>query len=150
MDVRDIVLRSVPTVEVQASLREVAAIMAEHAGSAVLVVDEKGKVLGVITEAVLASALSRVIERANQREPLGAVQVSIRRRVIPSLGSLGAATEGSCTPRTIPEERDRSILGRQDRGHIELVSLELSRPQPRGSSWVKAPRGREAKRQCAR
>jgi len=62
MDVGDIVLRSVPTVTVQASLREVAQIMAEHAGSAVLVVDEEGKVLGVITEAVLASALSRVIE----------------------------------------------------------------------------------------
>ncbi len=55
MDVGDIVLRSVPTVTVQASLREVAQIMAEHAGSAVLVVDEEGKVLGVITEAVLAS-----------------------------------------------------------------------------------------------
>jgi CBS-domain-containing membrane protein len=63
MDVRDIVLRSVPTVTVQVSLREVAEIMAEHAGSAVLVVEEEGKVLGVITEAVLASALSRVIRQ---------------------------------------------------------------------------------------
>jgi CBS domain-containing protein len=71
MDVRDIVLRSVPTVKVQASLREVAAIMAEHAGSAVLVVDEEGNFLGVITEAVLASALSRVIEAS---QPSGATR----------------------------------------------------------------------------
>jgi CBS domain-containing protein len=61
-------LRSVPTVTVQASLREVAEIMAEHAGSAVLVVDEEGNVLGVITEAVLASALSRVIETSQPTE----------------------------------------------------------------------------------
>ena len=77
MEVRDIVLRSVPTVTVEASLRDVAEIMAEHAGSAVLVVDEEGKVLGVITEAVLAGALSRVIEAS---QPAGATRGRSRAR----------------------------------------------------------------------
>lgn len=69
MDIRDVVLRSVPTVKVEASLREVAEIMAQQGGSAVLVVDEAGKVLGVVTEAVLASALSRVFEASQPAAP---------------------------------------------------------------------------------
>lgn len=69
MDVRDVVLRSVPTVTAEATLREVAEIIAQQGGSAVLVVDEEGKVLGVITEAVLASALSRVFEASQPAAP---------------------------------------------------------------------------------
>ena len=61
MDVSDIVLRSVPTVTVHASLREVAEIMAQRGGGAVLVVDDEGKVMGVVTEAVLADALNTVV-----------------------------------------------------------------------------------------
>ena len=61
MDVGDVMLRSVPTVTVDASLREVAEIMAQRSGSAVLVVDDEGKVMGVVTEAVLADALDMVI-----------------------------------------------------------------------------------------
>lgn len=61
MDVGDVMLRSVPTVAVDASLREVAEIMAQRSGSAVLVVDDEGEVVGVVTEAVLADALDMVI-----------------------------------------------------------------------------------------
>jgi CBS domain-containing protein len=56
MDVRDVVLRSVPTVTAEASLREVAEIIAQQGGSAVLVVDEAGKIWG--------SSRSRPGERA--------------------------------------------------------------------------------------
>lgn len=62
MDVRDVVLRSVPTVWIDASLRQVADMMARVGGTAVLVVDEDGSVLGVVTEAVLAGVLDRMVE----------------------------------------------------------------------------------------
>lgn len=62
MDVRDVVLRSVPTVGIDASLRQVADMMARAGGTAVLVVDEDGDVLGVVTEAVLAGVLDRMAE----------------------------------------------------------------------------------------
>ena len=68
MDVRDIVLRSVPTVTVDASLREVAEIMAQRGGGAVLVVDDEGKVMGVVTEAVLADALNTLTEASGSVE----------------------------------------------------------------------------------
>lgn len=91
MDVRDVVLRSVPTVTVEASLREVAEIMARQGGSAVMVVDEAGKVLGVVTEAVLANALNRAFEAS---EPAERTRRSRKHRD-PSLPVVGRNTRAS-------------------------------------------------------
>jgi CBS domain len=135
--VRDIVLRSVPTVTVETSLREVAEIMAEHAGSAVLVVDEEGKVLGVITKPFWRARSAGSSRRANWREPLAAVQVSITGRVVPSVGSIGAATDGSSTPRPPL----RNVIGRSSDGKIVDISNLLRWAEPTagpGARWVQA------------
>lgn len=63
-NVREVMITSIPTVTVDASLPQVAEILAMRSGSAVLVVAEDGEVVGIVTEAVLADALSRIIETA--------------------------------------------------------------------------------------
>jgi CBS domain-containing protein len=78
-----------PRVGVETSLREAAAILAERTGGAVLVVDDHGAVVGIVTEAILADALALIV-RANQpyreahrrmlRPPTRPVQTAGRRR----------------------------------------------------------------------
>lgn len=60
--VREVMIHAIATVTADASLPEVARILAERPGSAVLVVTEDGEVVGIVTEAVLAAALGRIIE----------------------------------------------------------------------------------------
>ena len=62
MSVGEVMIHAIPTVTADASLPEVAGILAERPGSAVLVVAEDGEVVGIVTEAVLAAALGGIIE----------------------------------------------------------------------------------------
>ncbi|HEX9717625.1 MAG TPA: CBS domain-containing protein [Actinomycetota bacterium] len=64
MKVQEFMLTDVPVVKVGASLRDVAAVLAEHEASAVIVVDETGEVVGVVSETVLASVLKRITDDA--------------------------------------------------------------------------------------
>ena len=64
MKVEEFMLRDVPVVKVGASLRDVAAVLAEHEACAVIVVDETGKVVGVVSETVLAGVLKRITDNA--------------------------------------------------------------------------------------
>jgi CBS domain-containing protein len=61
MLVRDVMDSRPPRVGVETSLRDAAAILAERTGSAVLVVDDHGAIVGIVTEAVLADALALII-----------------------------------------------------------------------------------------
>ena len=89
MRVRDVMDSTPSRVGVETSLREAAAILAERTGGAVLVVDDHGAIVGIITEAILADALA-VIARANEphqkahrrmlRPPSRPVQTAGRRR----------------------------------------------------------------------
>lgn len=97
MDVRDVVLRSAPTVEIDASLRQVADMMARAGATAVLVVDEDGNVLGVVTEAVLAGVLDRMVEN----------------------GGLGERVSGSRDRRGLRHGVRRSLAGRRARASTE-------------------------------
>lgn len=69
-NVREVMITAIPTVTVDASLPEVAEILAMRSGSAVLVVAEDGEVVGIVTEAVLATALSRIIEAGEAGRPV--------------------------------------------------------------------------------
>lgn len=69
-NVREVMISSVPTVTVDASLREVAEILAKRSGSAVLVVAENGEVVGIVTEAVLADALRWIVETGETGRPV--------------------------------------------------------------------------------
>jgi CBS domain-containing protein len=69
-NVRDVMILSIPTVSIEASLPEVAEILAKRSGSAVLVVAEDGEVVGIVTEAVLAGALSRIVEAVEAGQPV--------------------------------------------------------------------------------
>lgn len=62
MELRDVMISTIPTVQVDAPLPEVAEILARRSGSAVLVVAQDGEVVGVVTEAALARALGRIVE----------------------------------------------------------------------------------------
>lgn len=62
MELREVMVTSIPTVPVDAPLAEVAEILSRRHGSAVLVVADDGEVVGVVTEAALARALSRIVE----------------------------------------------------------------------------------------
>ena len=64
MKVQEFMLTDVPVVKVGASLRDVAAVLAKHEASAVIVVDETGEVVGVVSETVLASVLKRITDDA--------------------------------------------------------------------------------------
>lgn len=77
MDVRDVMLSAIPTVMVEASLQEIAEILAKQRGTAVLVVAEDGEVLGIVTEEMLAGALSRIIKASEAPRP--AAPTSLRR-----------------------------------------------------------------------
>ncbi len=77
MDVRDVMLSAIPTVTVQTPLREIAEIFSKQGGTAVLVVAEDGEVLGIVTEEVLAGALSRIIKAGEAPRP--AAPMSLRR-----------------------------------------------------------------------
>jgi CBS domain-containing protein len=78
-----------PRVGVETSLRETAAILAERTGSAVLVVDDQGAIVGIVTEAMLADALALIVRvtephreahRRLLRPPSRAVQTAGRWR----------------------------------------------------------------------
>jgi predicted transcriptional regulator len=62
MHVRDVMFSSIRTVAADASVPEVAELLADQIGGAVLVVAEDGAVIGVITEVALARALDRLTE----------------------------------------------------------------------------------------
>jgi len=64
MKVQEFMLTDVSVVKVGASLRDVAAVLAEHEASGVIVVDEAGEVVGVVSETVLASVLKRITDDA--------------------------------------------------------------------------------------
>jgi CBS domain-containing protein len=77
MDVRDVMLSAVPTVTVETPLREIAEILSKQRGTVVLVVAQDGEVLGIVTEEVLAGALSRIIKASEA--PRLAAPTSLRR-----------------------------------------------------------------------
>lgn len=77
MDVRDVMLSAVPTVTVETPLREIAEILSKQGVTVVLVVAEDGEVLGIVTEEVLAGALSRIIQASEA--PRLAAPTSLRR-----------------------------------------------------------------------
>lgn len=62
MKARDVMLTSVAAVRPDAPLREVAASMAEEGGVSVLVVDQAGEVIGIISEAMLGEALTKICQ----------------------------------------------------------------------------------------
>lgn len=61
MRVRDVMDSAPPRVGVETSLRETAAILAERTGSAVLVIDDHGAIVGIVTEAMLADVLALIV-----------------------------------------------------------------------------------------
>lgn len=89
MRVRDVMDSTPPRVGVETSLRVAAAIVAERTGSAVLVVDDHGAIVGIVTEAMLADALALIV-RADEshrdahprmlRPPSRPIQTAGRRR----------------------------------------------------------------------
>ena len=89
MRVRDVMDSTPPRVGVETSLRETAAILAERTGSAVLVVDDHGAVVGIVTEAMLADALALIVRvtephreahRRVHRPPTRPIRTAGRRR----------------------------------------------------------------------
>jgi len=89
MRVRDVMDSTPPRVGVETSLRETAAILAERTGSAVLVFDDYGAIVGIVTEAMLADALALIVHvnephreahRRVRRPPTHPFQAAGRRR----------------------------------------------------------------------
>jgi hypothetical protein len=71
---RDVMLRSVPRLDVDTSLREAARAMSESGMDAVLITDGEGRVVGVVSQAVLAGVLDRIAtaqERAGTADRAG-------------------------------------------------------------------------------
>ena len=60
MKLRDVMLRSVPRLDVDTSLREAARAMSESGMDAILITDGEGRVVGVVSETVLAGVLDRI------------------------------------------------------------------------------------------
>jgi CBS-domain-containing membrane protein len=84
---RDVMLRSVPRLDVDTSLREAARAMSESGMDAVLITDADGRVVGVVSEAVLSGVLDHIAmaqERASaERAAPSAAPTPIRPRAEP-------------------------------------------------------------------
>lgn len=83
LSVGEVMIHAIHTVTADTSLPEVSGILAERPGSAVLVVAEDGEVVGVVTEAVLAAALARIIEASEDVR-------GVRARLTGEIGRLSA------------------------------------------------------------